>query len=119
MIEAAAANQKHLWQALGFPVAPVRQQRLTSARRPDLLAPGVVGETKRVLRLHDGPAQIESYIEELDETRPEEGPWRGVRRQTVDQIDEHTADRIEKSRDLEAWAITPTTRGRLRATKLV
>lgn len=81
--ELAVYTSEHLWKAIGFPQTPVMQQRLTSITNedrtliPDLFAPGVVGEVKRVLRKGDGPDQITEYLERLDRTRPEDGPWRG------------------------------------------
>ena len=78
LLEIEIADKPRLWKQLGFPTRPALQTRLPSGRRPDLLAPGIVGDVKRRVRANDGPAQIERYIDELAECRPNEAPWRGL-----------------------------------------
>jgi hypothetical protein len=120
IIEVAVATDDRLWRSVGFTSRPTMQSRLPSGGRPDLLAAGLVADAKRVVRLTDGPEQVERYLRELEETRPEDGPWRGALLQTIADVDSRTRDRISGSDyDLTVWAIMRSPSGRFEATRLV
>jgi hypothetical protein len=110
---------RRLWKALGFPSAPLKQRRLPSGRRPDLIAPGVVADVKRRITRIDGPAQLENYLDELDVTRPGDGPWRGLLIHPHRELDKATRDRIaNSSHAIEAWVIAHGQRGRREVKRL-
>ena len=110
---------RRLWKALGFPSPPLKQRRLPSGRRPDLIAPGVVADAKRRITRIDGPAQLESYLDELDITRPGDAPWRGLLIHPHRELDKATRDRIaDSSHPIEAWVIADAQRGRREVKRL-
>lgn len=78
LIEEIVASKVRVWRRLGFSEGPVRQVVISSEDRPDLLAPGVVGEVKNRIRADWGPGQMERYLKTLDRERPGDAPWRGV-----------------------------------------
>ncbi|MGD9573230.1 MAG: hypothetical protein AB7V62_15210 [Thermoleophilia bacterium] len=118
-LEAAVALDAALWQAIGFRTAPTMQKRLPSGRRPDLLAPGLVGEVKRVVRVNDGPEQIEEYIAELEAIHPESAPWRGVLLQISHNLDDYARQRVKASTaDLEVWSARDDSEDGLQAFRL-
>jgi hypothetical protein len=105
-IEAAVASQKRLWRRLGFPDAPRRQRRLGVAGRVDLIAGDVVGEAKRAVTLHDGPAQIERYLEYLAATGADPGQLRGVLLQCAADASDAVIERIVASPfNLQLWSV--------------
>jgi hypothetical protein len=110
--ELAVYTSEDLWRAIGFPEPPVMQQRLASAAKgdrlliPDLLAPGVVGEVKRVLREGDGPDQIARYLQRLSQTRPTDGPWRGKLIHGSEHLSPAVQLRLEQTRaPVDVWAV--------------
>jgi hypothetical protein len=104
---------RRIWKALGFPSAPLKQRRLPSGRRPDLIAPGIVADVKRRVSTIDGPAQVEGYLEELGATRPADGPWHGLLVHRHDDLDEATRERITASPyRLAVWAVSDGRFGR-------
>lgn len=112
--ELAVYTSKYLWKRVGFPERPAIQQRLAQAGAdrlliPDLLAPGVVGEVKRLLSPDDGPAQIARYLERLARTRPDEGPWRGILIHG-DELSQTVRQRLDDMNlAVEVWSIAPAT----------
>lgn len=117
MIELLILEKKRLWRRLGFPERPTAQLGLENRKRPDLIAPGVVGDVKRRVRSNDGPGQVEGYVRELDRARPEEGPWRAILIHTVDDLDNAARQRIEASEvPIQVWCVVP---GLLRKWKAV
>jgi hypothetical protein len=119
IIEDHIAGRRKLWETLGFPEAPRQQQQLPSRRRPDLLSPGVVGDVKRRIRANDGPAQIERYVAELEDTRPDDGPWRAVLVHSQPDLDEAARACITASKvDIAVWGLTRDRRGRHTLRKL-
>jgi len=110
--ELAVYTSEELWRAIGFPEAPVMQQRLASVAKgdrlliPDLLAPGVVGEVKRVLTAGNGPDQIARYLERLSQTRPGEGPWRGKLIHGSEHLSPAVRLRLDQTHaPVEVWAV--------------
>jgi hypothetical protein len=81
--ELAVHTSPSLWRTIGFPSAPLIQQRLPGVGGkglliPDLLVPGVVGEVKRSLAPGNGPDQTERYLRRAARLYPEHGPWLGI-----------------------------------------
>lgn len=87
IIETAAATSRRVWRKLRFSERPRTQVSVPGAARPDLLAPGVVGDAKRRVRRDDGPAQIKRYLDALSKQQPQHAPWRGVLIQHADDLD--------------------------------
>lgn len=119
LLEVVVSEERRLWRRLGFPEAPQRQRRLPSGLRPDLLAPGVVGDAKKRVGRHDGPAQVERYVAELSRIRPQEGPWRGVLIQHAPDLDDAAWERLEASPvEIAVWSLAQGKTGRWRAEQL-
>lgn len=110
-IEAEIAAQRRLWRKLEFPHAPVRQRRLGTAGRVDLLAGDVVGEAKRAVTVRDGPDQIERYLDYLKvaKQRPA-SKLRGILLQGSSATSRAVERRLAESPyRLELWAVLKDT----------
>ena len=112
--ELAVHTSRYLWQRIGFPEAPVVQQRLPSRtpRDPilifDLLASGVVGELKRSLSPENGPGQIERYLARLEQSRPADSPWRGKLIHGDEVLSAAVRQRLDRTTaPIEVWAVVP------------
>ena len=101
-----------LWKKVGFKRQPTRQVRLTDGPAidiPDLMGPAKGGgtlivEVKRAVTATDGPEQLQRYLRRLDETRPEEGPWKGAFLHCHDSLNRAARDRISKlDRPIDVW----------------
>ena len=110
--ELAVYGSKRLWKRIGFPTAPLLQQRLPATKTsdrimiPDLLAPGVVGEVKRSIGPNNGPAQIEGYLERLEQTRTDQGPWSGRLIHAEKHVSPALRHRLERSgAPIEVWSV--------------
>lgn len=107
VLEHDIRTTRRIWKALGFPSTPLKQRCLPSGRRPDLMASGIVADVKRRVSKIDGPAQVEGYLEELNATRPADGPWVGLLVHRHQDLDEATRERITASPyRLEVWAVS-------------
>lgn len=94
VLEMAAAGTRHVWRKMGFSERPRQQVFVLGAGRPDLLSPGTVGEVKRRIRVNDGPAQLERYLDALTDQQPEHAPWAGVLVQHDGDLDPGVAERL-------------------------
>jgi hypothetical protein len=103
---------RRVWNTMGFPCRPEAQKWISAQDRPDLLAPGVVGEVKNRLRSDWGPAQIERYLNTLDRERPLEQPWRGVLIHSEREISSATLARLRQSADAHRITVWGVYRGR-------
>jgi hypothetical protein len=117
VFETAVLASPRLWRKIGFPSAPAPQQRISARDRPDLLAPGVVGEVKRRCIPKD-IGQLVRYLDELEESQPRSSGWRGVliHAGELSPAVAARADQSPRSTQIEIWRLEPA---RLRAYKAV
>ena len=118
VFELAVLASRALWRKIGFPSAPIAQERISPRDRPDLLSPGVVGEVKRRIVPKD-MGQLERYLDELERSRPRDDGWRGVLIHAGELSPAITAraDKSARSAQIEIWQPEPTRRGRFKAVR--
>ena len=95
VLEMAAVGKRNVWKAMGFSERPRQQVLVPGAGRPDLFAPGTVGEVKRRIRLNDGPMQLKRYLDALTEQQPEHAPWVGVLVQHDEDLDAGVPEQLD------------------------
>jgi hypothetical protein len=121
--ELAIHSSPRLWRRIGFPEAPIMQERLTSPGEPpdvpDLYSPGVIGEVKRIVTAQDGPDQVARYLRRLTRDRPEHAPWRAVLIQGDGRLNPAAQRRLEDlDLPITVWAIINTGVRRWKAVRL-
>lgn len=111
--ERLVVNNRRVWRTIGFPSRPEPQRWISRSDRPDLRAPGVVGEVKNRLRSDWGPAQIERYLRTLDREEPSETAWRGVLIHAEPELSSATVARLRQSEYAPRIAVWGAYGGRL------
>lgn len=107
-IEDQLRATRRLWKAVGFTVAPAKEQ-LGNRKVPDLISheDAIVGDVKAEVRTDWGPAQLEGYLAYLDEHHPHPGRWRGLLVHEAERLSPAVKLRLDESPDserIEVWS---------------